>query len=681
MRIRSAVHLLAIIFLLASGAAAWAQSFDLDRGREAVVSLDGLWRFHPGDSPTVDGKPAWAAPDFDDSKWALIEGGKSWSEQGYRDMSGFAWYRFAVRVPAGSATASLLLAPIVTSFRVYVDGAPVGGWGNMPPVHTPNTSFSFHEFPLTTSRSDSARTVEVAIRVWHSPMWASYMGGGPYQPGNVAGDSALIATELHHRETARRTVMVDCYTYSVASGIIGLAILCLFFMRSGEREYLWFALVVLTQSADCALSISKEVWAVPAAPIYDMLDAALNAIISGAGLCFVARVLDVPLHKAGRVVFVLLAFSPIANILYWPRLASAPESAALELLLLLPAIVWSLVLLARYALRGNRDAQLLLAPIFLASGYYAVDNLVMLLSQAGLVHRPRWMDIPLRLQPFAVHIQVLLDLIFLLAMLVFLIRRFSLARRREERLATEFEAAKEVQQMLLPGALDQCPAYRVKSVYRPADEVGGDFFQQVADGEGGILIVVGDVSGKGLSAALIVSVLVGAIRAEAAHGSDPGQMLAVLNDRLLQRTQGGFVTCMAAHLNAGGALTIANAGHLPPYLNGDEIEVAASLPLGLVAGVTYETATTHLGPGDRLTFVSDGVVEAQSRSGELFGFERTRAISGEAAEHIASAAQEFGQEDDITVVTVDFCGEAVAAERDELTGVRAHAFGPPPATA
>ena len=670
MRIRSVVRLLAILFLLGCGAAAWAQTFDLDRGREAVVSLDGLWRFHPGDSPMVDGKPAWGAPDYDDSKWALIDGGKSWSDQGYPDMSGFAWYRFAVRVPAGSAPASLLLAPIVTSFRVYIDGAPVGGWGNMPPVHTPNTSFSFHDFPLTTSRSDSDRTVEVAIRVWHSPMWANYMGGGPWAPGSIAGSSALIATELRHHGTARRAVMVDWYTYSVASGIVGLAILCLFFMRSGEREYLWFALVVLTQSADCALNISKEVWAIPAAPIYDLLDAALNAIIFGSGLCFVAQVLSVRLGKLGRIIFVLLAFCPVANVLYWSRTASVPASAALYLVLLLPTILWSLLLLVRHALRGARDAQILLAPISLASGYYAIDNLVMLLSQAGLVQRPRWMDIPLRLQPFAVHIQVLLDLIFLLAMLVFLIRRFSLARRREERLATEFEAAKEVQQMLLPDALDQSPAYRVESVYCPADEVGGDFFQQVADGSGGILIVVGDVSGKGLSAALIVSVLVGAIRAEAAHGSNPGQMLAALNDRLLQRTKGGFVTCMAAHLSADGMLTIANAGHLPPYLSGNEMEVPASLPLGLVGGARYDITTAQLEPGDRLTFVSDGVVEAQNKSGALFGFERTRSISGQPAEQIASAAREFGQEDDITVVTVEFCGKSVAADYDGMAAAQ-----------
>jgi serine phosphatase RsbU (regulator of sigma subunit) len=214
--------------------------------------------------------------------------------------------------------------------------------------------------------------------------------------------------------------------------------------------------------------------------------------------------------------------------------------------------------------------------------------------------------------------------------------------------------------------LDQCPGFKVECVYEPADEVGGDFFQQIGDGRGGMSIVIGDVSGKGLPAAMLVSVLVGAIRAEAAHGADPVAMLTSLNQRMMGRSRGGFTTCLVAHLTAGGKLTMANAGHLPPYLNGLEIAVPGALPLGVVAHAEYECATVQLVPGDRLTFVSDGVVEAQSqsrsksRSSELFGFDRTREISREPAAQIAAAARAFGQLDDITVVTVGYSG-AVAA--------------------
>jgi serine phosphatase RsbU (regulator of sigma subunit) len=126
------------------------------------------------------------------------------------------------------------------------------------------------------------------------------------------------------------------------------------------------------------------------------------------------------------------------------------------------------------------------------------------------------------------------------------------------------------------------------------------------------------------------------------------------------RVHGGFTTCLAAHIAADGLLILANAGHLPPYLNGQEFSVPGSLPLGLVPQAQYDCITARLNPGDRLTFVSDGVVEAQNKAGELLGFDRTRDLSRLPAAHIAHTARAFGQHDDITVVTVDFSGQAVA---------------------
>jgi serine phosphatase RsbU (regulator of sigma subunit) len=321
-------------------------------------------------------------------------------------------------------------------------------------------------------------------------------------------------------------------------------------------------------------------------------------------------------------------------------------------------VVWILAVLVERAIRGNLDARLLLLPTLLDLGYYLADNLAIVLAQAGLTRLPRVLELPLPLPPFTMQTGILLHLFFLLALLVFLIRRFTLARLHEERLAGEFEAARQVQQVLLPDALDQCPGFTVECIYRPAEQVGGDFFQQIGDAQGGLTIVVGDVSGKGLPAAMMVSVLVGAIRAEAAHGAMPADLLSSLNDRVMGRSNGGFTTCLVAHITAQGQLTMANAGHLPPYLNGEEVAIAGSLPLGLVTPVRYQVVTVALTPGDRLTFVSDGVVEAQSRSGELFGFERTRAISRQPAAGVAEAARVFGQSDDITVVTVEFAGTA-----------------------
>jgi hypothetical protein len=95
-----------------------SQSFDLDRDRQPLASIDGFWRFHPGDNP------AWAAPGFDDSRWKLLRSDHSWYVQGYPGMSGYAWCRFTVHLPAASGPTSLLLGPILTGYRVYVDGQP-----------------------------------------------------------------------------------------------------------------------------------------------------------------------------------------------------------------------------------------------------------------------------------------------------------------------------------------------------------------------------------------------------------------------------------------------------------------------------------------------------------------------------------------------------------------------------
>ncbi len=111
-------------------------------------------------------------------------------------------------------------------------------------------------------------------------------------------------------------------------------------------------------------------------------------------------------------------------------------------------------------------------------------------------------------------------------------------------------------------------------------------------------------------------------------------------------------TAVAAHFAADGTVTICNAGHLSPYLDGKEVELPGALPLGVASATRYETTQFHLDPGSRLTFYSDGVVEAQRPDGELFGFDRARDISTQPAAAIVEAAKRFGQQDDITVVTI-----------------------------
>jgi len=237
-------------------------------------------------------------------------------------------------------------------------------------------------------------------------------------------------------------------------------------------------------------------------------------------------------------------------------------------------------------------------------------------------------------------------------------KRHIRAQAEKAQLEAEMAAAREVQQLMLPDEAESYPGYSVDSAYRPALQIGGDFFQILPAADDGFLLVLGDVAGKGLAAAMHVSMLVGVIRTVAPETSDPAIMLRKLHDRLNGRTS-GVSTALAAHVSANGLVTIANAGHLSPYLDGGEIELPGALPLGIPEAGNYTAVHFELPPGSRLTFYSDGVVEAQTKSGELFGFDRARAISNESADAIVEKAVQFGQADDITVVTIQRLAGAV----------------------
>ena len=144
--------------------------------------------------------------------------------------------------------------------------------------------------------------------------------------------------------------------------------------------------------------------------------------------------------------------------------------------------------------------------------------------------------------------------------------------------------------------------------------------------------------------------LMGALRRS--PEKSPAKILKSLN-RVLVGSE-SFTTCQAAWFGADGELVIANAGHLPPYLNSQEVLLPGGLPLGVLADIAYEEVRLYLHPGDRMLLMSDGVVEARQPSGELFGFERVHNLSNQSAFYIADAAKEFGQEDDITVLGIQF---------------------------
>jgi len=165
---------------------------------------------------------------------------------------------------------------------------------------------------------------------------------------------------------------------------------------------------------------------------------------------------------------------------------------------------------------------------------------------------------------------------------------------------------------------------------------------------------LGDVSGKGLKAAMAVSLIVGAMRMIVEYTDSPAEILAGLNRRLHGRLSGGFATAIAVRLDTHGSCVLASAGHLAPFLNQSEFELPGALPLGLSLDATYEETAFQLGVGDHFALYTDGLLEARSHSGELYGFERLEALFATYpnAAQATEAAVKFGQDDDITVLTL-----------------------------
>ena len=242
----------------------------------------------------------------------------------------------------------------------------------------------------------------------------------------------------------------------------------------------------------------------------------------------------------------------------------------------------------------------------------------------------------------------------------FIIVSVAEARRRirieteKAAIETELAAAREIQRIMVPEEFPPAPGYAIESIYRPAAQVGGDFFQVIPLGDSQTLVVIGDVSGKGLSAAMIVSMLIGMLRAITSVSRDPSRILAELNNMLFEHKHSGFVTCLAARLDPSGHVTVANAGHLAPWLNGVEIAFTGSLPLSVVASAAPEQVVLEMRSGDRLTLLTDGVVEARDPQGVLFGFDRTQSALRQQASplELAEAAIHHGQDDDLTVISI-----------------------------
>ena len=606
------IRILTLLFAVCAAAPLAAQT-------AVYLDLSDPWRF------TGTSDPAMASPDYADSHWKL---------RSPADWSVFAWMRRSIDLPEGADRhhLALSLGAIRGNYAVFINGRHIATSGSMD----------------TAARSEIPRphTFAIPFGTWRAgPRQVIAIQAGPMTRPTVVWKTerpgSFLLTYLEQAPVQEGADMLALRREQLTPMLVIAAIylmlcipLAMAWWTGRQRwELLWLCAYLIMSAAYAAqavLSLRPDVFVFNQYGIATVQGFTHYGTFATYG-SFVIAALSFRSrwpHVAHWLAFIGLqiSFSLNVSLLFYYHLF-----ANLFTLSTVAVAVWRLW-------REGAPRLRFLLPAALA--------LPVIERQVSLtVARSNVGERIIPLLGYRIPLSHLMTLLLTSVILYLVLRQVTKDRREQQRLKGELDAARGVQALMLGTA--SAGAFEIDAVYEPAQEVGGDFHWTRTTSEGALIVVVGDVSGKGLKAAMLVSVAVGILQNE--KSSSPGGILGSMNGGLTAYTGGGFVTCCCARFDADGTVTLANAGHPAPYCDGHEIAVEPGLPIGIVTGADYAESVSQ---GTSFTFVSDGVVEAAGAKGELFGFERTRAISGKSAQEIAEAAKAWGQNDDITVVTV-----------------------------
>jgi hypothetical protein len=586
-------------------------------------------RYHFGDDPH------WANPGFDDQSWPIAEQVR-WPVPAF-NSDGFMWARARVTVrsdAAGPIALCLSQNTLAIADEVFVNGKEVGRQGS-PPPHIEISLFPQDAvFDLPADVAAPGTNLVVAFRVWYPPFIRTF--GWFDGAGFILDGSRNLRLAVNANRATTLLKWGPTLALNILIGVMGLGLLA-FWRWTRTREILLCSAMLIAYPV---FQLFHDLGVLGLLDLSFQLNTFIYFLLQAAGMAITVEFtwevhgLRAPsLKRLAQVALVVFNLCGLDG-----QLATTPSTIARlsTPAVMLAAAAFNVVILAvnLWALFNRRRTRLIAAALALIP---IASSMLWLGGAFGGTFG-------------VIHIEYL-DLAFFvsaLALFIMLGQSGWQAWRARDELRVEFEAAREVQERLVAPAVD-VPGFKIESVYAPAKQVGGDFFRVLPAADGSLLVVVGDVSGKGLKAAMTVSAIMGAL--PGCPSRMPAQVLAHLNQALYGQV-GGFVTCCAAFIATDGAMTFANAGNPAPYRNGEVMLVEPGLPLGMLAYASYRETHYQIAPGDRLTFVSDGVVEATNPQGELYGFERTLAVSNQPANTIAEAARQFGQEDDITVLSL-----------------------------
>ncbi len=635
---------------------------------QSAVPLFGPWKFTVGDSPVdpATHQPLWAEPGFDDSKWDNVdltpkEGSTDptlglagyvpgWTAKGHPGYWGYGWYRIRVHVDAQPGQKLALAGPanIDDIYQVFANGTLLGGFGDFsakPPI-------AYYTQPMMFPLPRDAQSLVLAFRVWMEPntlVQTPEPGGFHFAP--VFGDATAVTAGYQSQWLSTFRTYAFATLEAAVYLLLALGAFSLTFFDRSDRVYLWMGAVFLATTGE-AIIVILAVWTtvigiVKCAVITDIC--LLPVVHAGWVMVWwmwfgLRRPAWLPRAAVGMAL--LLAVSNVLGEELWFTVIPHPVSAAFHVVSLVVRLSFMVVLLwivyQGIRLHGVEGWLALLPVVLFGIARFNVD-----LQVLGL--HLYWFPFGIQLGLFDFS-----NLLLAVVLTALLLRRLVFSLRRQRQMALDVKQAQEVQQVILPQARMRLQRLEIESEYRPALEVGGDFFQIIPDAaDGSVLIVAGDVAGKGLKAGMLVALLVGAIRTTIDWSTEPLTVLKSLNKRLLGRGD-AQATCLALRIETDGTATLANAGHLPPYLNGEPLAIRGALPLGITESAEFSVMRFQLKDEDKLVLTSDGIAEARDTAGQLFGFERLADLlrASHTAAEVACAAQKFGQNDDISVIAV-----------------------------
>ncbi len=615
-----------------------AQTVDLTGWHSGAVELTSGWVTQAGDDP------GWASSDFNDSAWKPVELDDMGGAQ-----PGWRWFRVHVKLGDDHPYVHLLIVGGGGTYELHVNGQRMDGPKLLPELGVSRPT----ERVVWIGEGDT--DLELALRThapvsytgWHLPLFLDFELGTP-----DAIDTARAAAQSQRMYAALPSIAINLLV--ILAGICAFA---LYRSQSTHKEYRWLGFYLLLLGLSNLLLFSATDGILPL-DCNDLLGDPLIYFFTIMQIEFTFSFVGQRVGRVWRAYEGLLVAMLIPCGLTAVGMLSASVYTLVEAAAILPAALLLPVLLTIWYRRGNREAGWLIVPSLLPAAATAIFDLGTTSIFAGW-GRLDFLANPIPVGPISLQLSDAGDFLFVLAIGVVMFFRFTRVSREQARSAAELDAAREMQRRMVPVQLPEVAGYAIEAAYFPAAEVGGDFYQVLGQRDGSTVVVVGDVSGKGLQAAMTGTLALGALRTLAAEDLGPAQLLARLNEQIVSTQETGFITCLCVRIAPDGRVTAANAGHLVPYRNGEEIELESGLPLGVSAAAQYGEGMLVLAPGDMLTLLSDGVVEAMTPGGELFGFARTQQISRRRALEIADAARHFGQRDDITVLTLTLTGMGV----------------------